>query len=61
MGTTLGGIEPCSVNAFNALAASVQDKRNGEAWVYTDGDTTLGPGVEAMQQLLTTRACMAPL
>jgi hypothetical protein len=53
--TSSGGVEPCQVNAFSALAASIQDKKNGEAWVYTDGETTLGPGVEAMQQMLTTR------
>lgn len=55
MSTTTGGVEPCVVNAFNALAASIGDKSNGQAWLYTDGDTTLGPGVEAMQQMLTTR------
>jgi hypothetical protein len=47
--------EPCTVNAFSALAAATQDKFNGEAWVYTDGDTTLNLSVEAMQQFLTVR------
>lgn len=55
MATTTGGAEPCAVNAFSALAAAIADKSKGQAWVYTDGDTTLGPGVEAMQQMLTTR------
>jgi hypothetical protein len=48
--------EPCPVRAFDALTAAIQDKRNGEAWLYTDGDALSGPGVEeTMQQMLTTR------
>lgn len=53
--TTPPGGEPCKVNAFNALADSIQERHNAQVWLYTDGETMPGPGVEAMQQMLTTR------
>jgi hypothetical protein len=53
--STRGEADPaCQVNAFSALASAINDKHNGQAWLYTDGETTPGPGTEAIQQMLTT-------
>lgn len=53
---TIGDADPdCMVNGFRAMSQAVSDKRNGEAWLYTDGDTIQYPSVESMKQLLNQR------
>jgi hypothetical protein len=56
----LSGLDPgCQVNALQALAQAVENKRGGQAWVYTDGDTYAIPSLPAMRQLLSARQVRA--
>lgn len=45
----------CYVNALDALTAAAQNKYDGQAWVYTDGDSTSSAYVEHVRQQLTDR------
>jgi|GEM_PF-1971402 len=55
-----GAADPgCYVNAFAPLAQAVADKRGGQAWLYTDGETVQSPSVPALKQLLNARQVRA--
>lgn len=45
----------CPVRALDALARAVENKYDGPAWVYTDGDAQAGASAEFVRQLLTSR------
>ena len=58
--TTQAANDPgCYVNAFSPLAQAIADKRGGQAWVYTDGDTVQSPSVPAIKKLLNARQVRA--
>ncbi len=51
--TTIGAADPnCQVNALNALSQAIQNQRGGQAWVYTDGDTTQSPSLPLIKRQL---------
>lgn len=42
----------CQVSALNALSQAIQNQRGGQAWVYTDGDTTQNPSLALIKRQL---------
>ncbi|MCX7853943.1 MAG: Ig-like domain-containing protein [Caldilineales bacterium] len=58
--TTIPGFDfGCQVDALQALAQAVANKRGGQAWVYTDGDTYQNPSPPAIRRLLNERQVRA--
>jgi hypothetical protein len=45
----------CYVNSLGALAAAARNKYDGQAWVYTDGESSNTAYVESVRQQLTDR------
>ena len=60
--TTIPDADPnCEVNALKALAQAVDDKEKGDAWLFTDGDTSQTPSVESVRQLLSDNRIRASI
>ena len=52
----------CKVQALSALSQAVDKQSNGDAWLFTDGDTyTTAPTVETMVQRLNERQIRASI
>jgi hypothetical protein len=53
--TATGADAGCPVRALDALAKAAENKYDGQAWVYTDGDAQAGTNAEFVRQQLTNR------
>ena len=59
--TATGPDAGCPVRALDALAKAAENKYDGQAWVYTDGDAQAGASAEFVRQQLTKRLLLGSI